>query len=154
VEYLAAAPMARNWDAGSWVAAMTQTSRRGVGVQALPRAPVKPDFLRAVVADLDGAIAAGHLLAAGAAVEAAVRTDVLVALLANWADPAPDPTGNEGARECRSLLMTLAADRGHREALRAIAQDSHRPTLVREAVALFLAARQEPSTVPASRGAP
>ncbi|MFG1778083.1 hypothetical protein ACGFIG_16815 [Micromonospora sp. NPDC049048] len=146
VEYLAAGPLARDWRPDEWVTLMNTRSTRFVALQAISRAAVAPAFLRERLAEPDGAIAAGHLLAgragAGEAGTPSFRADVLAALLTHWADGAHGPTGRDGARECFALLMTLAAGRADRDLLHDIAADPRRPGGVRRAAALFFAVRK------------
>ncbi|MEV0880930.1 hypothetical protein AB0I85_24225 [Micromonospora echinofusca] len=144
VEYLAAGPLARDWRPDEWVTLMNTGSTRFVALQAISRAAVAPAFLRARLTRPDGAIAAGHLLAgrgtAGAGTPS-FRADVLAALLAHWSAGPDGPAGRDGARECFSLLTTLAAERADRDLLHGIATDPRRPGDVRRAAALFFAVR-------------
>ncbi|MFG2011198.1 hypothetical protein ACGFNF_19240 [Micromonospora sp. NPDC048868] len=144
VEYLAAGPLARDWRPDEWVTLMNTGSARFVALQAISRAAVTPAFLRARLTAPVGAIAAGHLLAGrgtAAAGAPAFRADVLAALLTHWSDGADGPGGRDAARECFSLLTTLAADRADRDLLHEIAADPQRPGEVRRAAALFFALR-------------
>ncbi|WBB80535.1 hypothetical protein O7606_03870 [Micromonospora sp. WMMD882] len=146
VEYLAAGPLARNWRPDRWVAAMTTTSQRGLGLYAVGRGVAAPDFLRLVARDPAGAVAAGHYLAAGGPVDPVVRADVLAALLAHWSAPPVDdiggPVGSDVPGECHALLTTLVAAPADRAVLRAIAVDPRRSRAVRRAAALLFATRR------------
>ncbi|MER7473464.1 hypothetical protein, partial [Micromonospora sp. NPDC000018] len=146
VEYLAAGPLARDWRPDEWVTLMNTRSTRFVALQAISRAAVAPAFLRDRLAEPDGAIAAGHLLAGragtGGAGALSFRADVLAALLTHWAGNADRPAGRDAARECFALLMTLAADRADRDLLHDVATDPRRPGDVRRAAALFFAVRK------------
>ncbi|MER7416975.1 hypothetical protein ABT346_09355 [Micromonospora peucetia] len=144
VEYLAAGPLARDWRPDEWVTLMNTSSARFVALQAISRAAVAPAFLRARLAEPDGAIAAGHLLAGRSTAGAGVpsfRADVLAALLTHWSGGPDGPVGRDAARECFSLLTTLAADRADRDLLHGIATDPRQPGGVRRAAALFFAVR-------------
>ncbi|MFY1593327.1 hypothetical protein [Micromonospora sp. WMMD737] len=144
VEYLAAGPLARDWRPDEWVTLMNTGSARFVALQAISRAAVTPTFLRARLTEPVGAIAAGHLLAGrgtAAAGAPAFRADVLAALLTHWSDGADGAGGRDAARECFSLLTTLAADCADRDLLHEIAADPRRPGDVRRAAALFFALR-------------
>ncbi|MGK5517851.1 hypothetical protein ACSNN9_00665 [Micromonospora sp. URMC 107] len=144
VEYLAAGPLARDWRPDEWVTLMNTGSTRFVALQAISRAAVTPAFLRARLAEPDGAIAAGHLLAGRGTTGAGTpsfRADVLAALLTHWSGGPGGPAGRDAARECFSLLTTLAADRADRDLLHEIATDPGRPGDVRRAAALFFAVR-------------
>jgi hypothetical protein len=143
MDYLAAGPLADDWREDRWVAAMTTSADRGVGLSAYTRVATGPDFLpRMAARGPAGAISAGYVLATGQPVAEAARTEVLAALLAGWA-ATPDGPAAEAARECLSLLTTLAAVRPTRDLLRRIGADPHRPTVVRDAVALFFALRRQ-----------
>ncbi|WP_434739656.1 hypothetical protein [Micromonospora sp. SH-82] len=162
VEYLAAGPLARDWRQDVWIAAMTSTSGRGLGLHAWSRGDLSPELLRGLGQDPAGAIAAGHYLVAGGVVDQVVRADVFAALLVHGAADRSRPAadGREPGRagvgagassevrdvagECHALLVTLAAVRADRDLLRAIAVDPARPTTVRRAAALFFAARRHP----------
>ncbi|MEH0973671.1 hypothetical protein V6U77_21325 [Micromonospora sp. CPCC 205546] len=144
VEYLAAGPLARDWRPDEWVTLMNTGSTRFVALQAISRAAVAPAFLRARLAQPRGAIAAGHLLAGRSTAGAGApsfRADVLAALLTHWSAGQEVPAGRDAARECYSLLTTLAADRADRDLLHEIAADPRRPGDVRRAAALFFAVR-------------
>ncbi|WP_326564133.1 hypothetical protein [Micromonospora peucetia] len=144
VEYLAAGPLARDWRPDEWVTLMNTSSARFVALQAISRAAVAPAFLRARLAEPDGAIAAGHLLVGRSTAGAGTpsfRADVLAALLTHWSAGQDAPAGRDAARECFSLLTTLAADRADRDLLHEIATDPRRPGDVRRAAALFFAVR-------------
>ncbi|MCI4065978.1 hypothetical protein MRQ36_26875 [Micromonospora sp. R77] len=147
LDYVAAGPLADDWREDRWIAAMTTTGDRGLGLYALTRVATAPDFLQRMAAQGPaGAVSAGYALAAGQPVADAVRAEVLAALLTHWsahpgtADPDADA---DPARECLSVLTTLAAVRSTRELLRRIGTDPQRPTVVREAAALFFAVRQQ-----------
>ncbi|MFC4150122.1 hypothetical protein ACFO0M_28035 [Micromonospora mangrovi] len=149
LDYLAAGPLADDWREDRWIAAMTTTGDRGLGLYALTRVATAPDFLQRMAAQGPaGAVSAGYALAAGQPVADAVRAEVLAALLTHWSahptttDPGTDPDADP-ARECLSLLITLAAVRSTRELLRRIGTDPQRPRVVREAAALFFAVRQQ-----------
>lgn len=147
VEYLAAGPLARDLHPDEWIAAMTTTSRRGLGLHAVSRGAAAPDFLQRVAQDPAGAIAAGHYLAAGGVTGPTVRADVLAALLTHWSAGRTATGPDEAAvrdvpAECHALLTTLAAARADRDLLRAIAADPGRPTAVRRAGARFFAERR------------
>jgi hypothetical protein len=82
---------------------MSHTSQRGLGAHAYARAAVEPEFLRSVSTDWSGVLAAGHLLAAGGAVEPETAEHIITTLLDRWAsnaDPAdpgdPAPTTGPG----------------------------------------------------------
>ncbi|MEH1100297.1 hypothetical protein [Micromonospora sp. CPCC 205561] len=155
VEYLAAGPLARDWRPDEWVTLMNTGSARFVALQAISRAAVAPAFLRARLTQPRGAIAAGHLLAAPgtAGVGApAFRADVLAALLTHWSEGPAGAAGRDGARECFSLLTTLAAERTHRDLLHEIATDPRRPGDVRRAAALFFAVRTRDAQRARARG--
>ncbi|MEU6075121.1 hypothetical protein [Micromonospora sp. NPDC047074] len=144
VEYLAAGPLARDWRPDEWVSLMNTSSARFVALQAISRAAVAPAFLRARLTEPDGAVAAGHLLAGRSAAGAGApsfRGDVLAALLTHWSGGPDGPADRDIARECFSLLTTLAADRADRDLLHEIATDPRRPGDVRRAAALFFAVR-------------
>ncbi|WP_433393233.1 hypothetical protein [Micromonospora sp. KLBMP9576] len=144
VEYLAAGPLARDWRPDEWVTLMNTGPTRFVALRAISRAAVAPAFLRERLTEPHGAIAAGHLLAdrgtAGTGAPA-FRADVLAALLTHWSGGPDGPAGHDAARECFSLLTTLAAGRADRDLLHEIATDPRRPGDVRRAAALFFAVR-------------
>ncbi|MBT8227641.1 MAG: hypothetical protein HKP61_10840 [Dactylosporangium sp.] len=143
-EYLAAGPLARAWRESTWFEAMADPTRRRTAWYALVRAEIdQVGFLRQISGQARGAAVAGQLLVMGFAVDPALRSDLVTALLLHaYPDPTTptrdDPTAGAASR---TLLFTLADEARHRRVVRSIASDPSRSAGIRRAAARFLAAR-------------
>lgn len=136
IEFLAAGTISPDLSPESWTTAMSDTSRHGLAVRALERASTPVTFLRDIAARPDGALAVGHLIAAGARVPDDIRADVIAELLT---DRSP---------QAQSLMTTLGMRREGLACVEVLAQDVHRPSGVRHAARLFFAEQSQATAPP------
>jgi hypothetical protein len=127
IEFLAANPDDHDLSPQSLSTAVRDPARRAVATWAIGRSGRSEAFLETMLTEPSGPIDLARVVAAGFPVPDRLRTDVLVALLA-------DPSASASA-----LLATLATDRDHLARLRDLAGDENQPRSVRRAAQLFFA---------------
>ncbi|GAA2560121.1 hypothetical protein GCM10010435_34270 [Winogradskya consettensis] len=136
VAYLAADRPAPGLDRNTMTTGMGTPSRQAVVGWQFERAGTPEEFIEEMRAAPGGSTDVGRFAAGGLPVPEPVLVEVLATLL------------TDGSPEARAVLITLAADRAHLEALRALADDESQPRTVRRAAHLFFAGRAVMSVPP------
>ncbi|GAA2500520.1 hypothetical protein Ahu01nite_078560 [Winogradskya humida] len=136
VAYLAAERPAAGLDRNTMTTGMGTPSRQAVVGWQFERAGTPEEFIAEMRAAPGGSTDVGRFAAGGLPVPEPVLVEVLATLL------------TDGSPEARAVLITLAADRAHLDALRALADDGRQPRTVRRAAHLFFAGRAVTSVPP------
>ncbi|MFI6760318.1 NACHT domain-containing protein [Micromonospora sp. NPDC050417] len=144
-EYLAAGPVAREWQEARWLELMADPSTRGKGAFVLARAGRATESALTRLAGGTGpqVLAAGHLVGAGIPMSVEVRDMILAALLRLWQAGEVSLAG-----ECLSVLAELAKAPAIRRAVFGIAADPRWPRQVRRAANTFVAVPSLRQSIP------